>query len=75
MTNPRFNILLQKMNEVQDEFFKIQEQIMKTDNVGRSDDPQLYANIGTKFGKGYEAMAEAVGLLAYNEIKAQNRIL
>lgn len=75
MTNPRFNILLEKMKEVQKEFEKIQEQVMKQDFVGRFDDPHLYADIGGRFGKGYEEMAAAVALLAYHEIKAQNRMV
>lgn len=75
MTNPAINSILQKMDDLQKEFFKAQGQVMGKDASGVHDNPDLYANIGSKFGKGYEIMADAVGLLALNDIKSKTRML
>ena len=75
MTNPAINIILQKMDEVQKEFFKLQGQVMNKDYDYKHDDPQLYANIGGIFGDGYEKIADAVGLLALKDIKTKTRML
>lgn len=75
MTNPAIDTILQKMDELQKEFFKAQGQVMNKDGAGMYDNPELYANIGSKFGKGYEIMADAVGLLALNDIKSKTRML
>lgn len=75
MTNPAINAVLEKMNEVQEEFFKIKDQVKDKDSDFASDEPDLYMNIVTKFSKGYEKMADAVALLAYNDIKNETRLL
>ena len=75
MTNPGIDTILQKMDELQKEFFKVQGQVMNKDTSGKTDDPELYPNIGSKFCKGYEMMADAVGLLALNDIKSKTRML
>ena len=75
MTNPAIDSILQKMDELQKEFFKAQVQVMNKDTYGKIDDPTLYPSIGSKFCKGYEMMAVAVGLLALNEIKSKTRML
>jgi len=74
MTNPAINIILQKMDEVQKEFFKLQGQVMKIDLDYKFNDPELYAKIGSMFGKGYETMADAVASLAMNDIKNKTRL-
>jgi len=74
MTNPAINIVLQKMDEAQKEFFKLQEQVMKDDTNYKYDNPELYAKIGSMFGKGYETMADAVASLAMNDIKNKTRL-
>lgn len=75
MTNPGIDTILQKMDDLQKEFFKAQGQVMNKDTSGKIDDPDLYANIGGKFCEGYEMMADAVGLLALNDIKSKTRML
>ena len=75
MTNPGINTILQKMDELQNEFFKAQGQIKDRDSYGVHDNPDLYANIGSKFCEGYEMIADAVGLLALNDIKSKTRML
>ena len=75
MTNPGIDTILQKMDDLQKEFFKAQGQVMNKDTYGKIDDPILYPSIGSKFCKGYEMMADAVGLLALNDIKSKTRML
>ena len=75
MTNPGIDIILQKMDDLQKEFFKAQGQIKGRDSSGVHDNPDLYANIGSEFCKGYEMMADAVGLLALNDIKSKTRMV
>ena len=75
MTNPCIDTILQKMDDLQKEFFKAQGQVKSKDSSGVYDNPELYANIGSKFCKGYEMMADAVGLLAMNDIKSKTRML
>ena len=75
MTNPAIDSILQKMDELQKEFFKAQGQVMNKDTSGKIDDPTLYPSIGSKFCKGYEMMADAVGLLSLNDIKSKTRML
>ena len=75
MTNPAIDSILQKMDELQKEFFNAQGQVMNKDTSGKIDNPDLYANIGGKFCKGYEMMADAVGLLAMNDIQSKTRML
>lgn len=75
MTNPGIDTILQKMDDIQKEFFKAQGQVMNKDTSGKTDDPELYPNIGSKFCNGYEMMADAVGLLALNDIKSKTRML
>ena len=75
MTNPGIDTILQKMDELPKEFFKVHGQVMNKDTSGKIDNPDLYANIGGKFCKGYEMMADAVGLLALNDIKSKTRML
>lgn len=74
MTNPGIDTILEKMDDLQKEFFKAQGQVMNKDISGKIDDPSLYASIGGKFCKGYEMMADAVGLLAMNDIKSKTRM-
>ena len=74
MTNPAIDSILQKMDELQKEFFKAQGQVMNKDTSGKIVDPTLYPSIGSKFRKGYEMMADAVGLLALNDIKSKTRM-
>ena len=52
MTNPAIDSILQKMDELQKEFFKAQGQVMNKDTYGKIDDPTLYPSIGSKFCKG-----------------------
>ena len=75
MTNPAIDSILQKMDELQKEFFKVQGQVMSKDTSGKIDDHILYPSIGSKFCKGYEMMADVVGLLALNDIKSKTRML
>lgn len=75
MINPGINKVLQKMDDLQNEFFKVQGQIKGRDSSGVHDNPDLYANIGSEFCNGYEMMADAVGLLALNDIKSKTRML
>ena len=75
MTNPGIDTILKKMDDLQKEFFKAQGQVMNKDTSGKIDNPDLYANIGGKFCNGYEMMADAVGLLAQNDIKSKTRML
>ena len=75
MTNPAIDSILQKMDELQKELFNTQGQIKGRDSSGVHDNPDLYPNIGSKFCKGYEMMADAVGLLALNDIKSKTRML
>lgn len=75
MTNPNINTILQKMDELQKEFFKAQGQVMNKDVSGKMENPELYTSIGGKFCQGYEMMADAVGLLALNDIKSKTRML
>ena len=75
MTNPAIDSILQKMDELQKEFFKTQGQVMNKDTSWKIDDPTLYPSIGSKFCKCYEMMADAVGLLALNDIKSKTRML
>jgi hypothetical protein len=75
MTNPGINVILQKMDDLQKEFFKVQGQIMNKDTAGKIDNPEMYANIGLDFCKGYETMADAVALLAKNDIKSKTRMV
>lgn len=75
MVNQGIDVILQKMDDLQKEFFKVQGQIMNKDISGKMDDPELYANIGGKFCQGYETMADAVSLLAKNDIKSKTRML
>lgn len=74
MTNPAINTVLDKMNEVQKEFFKLQEQVASKDLDFKYTNPELYMNIGTMFAKGYEKMADAVAALALNDIKTKTRL-
>ena len=75
MINQAIDSILQKMDELQKEFFKAQGQVMNKDTYGKIDDPTLYPSIGSKFFKGYEMMADAVGLIALNDIKSKTRML
>ena len=75
MVNPAIDSILQKMDELQKEFFKAQGQVMNKDTYGKIDDPSRYPSIGSKFCKGYEMRADAVGLLALNDIKSKTRML
>lgn len=75
MTNPNINSILQKMDELQKEFFKAQGQVMNKDTSSKTDNSGLYTNIGSMFCKGYETMADAVALLALNDIKSKTRML
>ena len=75
MTNPAIDSILQEMDERQQQFLNTQGQVMNKDTSGKTDDPELYPNIGSKFCKGYEMMADAVGLLALNDIKSKTRML
>lgn len=75
MTNPGINSILQKMDELQKEFFKTQGQIKNKDVSGSRENPEMYANIGGEFCKGYEIMADAVALLAQNDVKSKTRML
>ena len=75
MTNPGINSILQKMDELQKEFFKTQGQIKNKDVSGNRENPEMYANIGGEFCKGYEIMADAVALLAQNDIKSKTRMV
>ena len=75
MTNPGIDTILQKMDDLQKEFFKAQGQVMNKDTSGKIDNPDLYANIRHTFCKDYEMMADAVGLLALNDIKSNTRML
>ena len=75
MINQAIDSILQKMDELQKEFFKAQGQVMNKDAYGKIDDPTLYPSIVSKFCKGYEMMADAVGLLALNDIKSKTRML
>lgn len=75
MTNPNIDSILQKMDELQKEFFKAQGQVRNKDHYWKIDNPELYINIGGMFCKGYEAMADAVALLALNDIKSKTRML
>ena len=45
MTNPAIDSILQKMDELQKEFFKAQGQVMNKDTSGKIDDPTLYPSI------------------------------
>lgn len=63
------------MNEVQKEFFKLQEQIKSKDFDFKYDNPERYVNIGSLFAKGYETMADAVASLALNDIKSKTRLI
>lgn len=45
MTNPGIDTILQKMDDLQKEFFKAQGQVMNKDTSGKIDDPSLYANM------------------------------
>lgn len=74
MTNPAINTVLEKMNEVQKEFFKLQGQVMSKDLDFKYKNPELYMNIGMVFAKGYEKMADAVASLALNDIKTKTRL-
>lgn len=74
MTNPAINVVLQKMDEIQKEFFKLQEQVMDNDTDYKYTNPELYAKIGSMFGRGYETMANAVANLALNDIKTKTRL-
>ena len=75
MTNPNINSILQKMDELQKEFFKTQGQVMSKDISWKTDNPELYTNIGSMFCKGYESMADAVAFLAMSDIKSKTRML
>lgn len=75
MTNPAIDSILHKMDDLQKEFFKAHGQVMNKDTSGKIDNPDLYANIGSEFCKGYEMMADAVGLLAMNDIKSKTRMV
>ena len=75
ITNPGIDTILQKMDDLQKEFFKVHGQVMNKDTSGKIDDPTLYPSIVSKFCKGYEMMADAVGLLAMNDIKSKTRML
>ena len=74
MTTPAIDTILQKMDELQKEFFKVPGQVLNKDTHGKIDDPTLSPSIGSKFCKGYEMMADAVGLLALNDIKSKTRM-
>ena len=75
MTNPGIDTILKTMEDLQKEYYKAKGQVMNKDTSGKIDNPDLYANIGGKFCKGYEMMADAVGLLALNDIKSKTRML
>lgn len=49
MTNPGIDTILQKMDDLQKEFFKVHGQVMNKDTSGKIDDPILYPSIGSKF--------------------------
>ena len=68
MINPNIDTALQKMNELQKEFFKVKSQIEKDDIYGT---PEMYVNIGSTFWDGYKMMADAVAALAMNDIKSK----
>ena len=68
ITNPAIDSILQKMDELQKEFFKAQGQVMNKDTDGKSDEPTLYPCILSKFCYGYDLMADAVVLLVLNFI-------